>query len=174
MGELRISGLAQQVGELSEIMSPGSRPDRLPKEPAHSTEVKMLIEQLNPIQTPQNFSILPAEASSSMLSASNVMNHAFIQESSAEPGNEILEVESNMLGELHSELRRLSPPDTNASPNADQSMQGSVDPFSIIANEGSSKIDACVSAAKISKSQLSWRRSEPYSTSKAQLSKKLF
>ena len=114
MGELRVtSRFERTVGELSDIKSPVARPDD--NQQQSSTEAKILAHlQLSAVT--QNFSMMPAESSFSVLSASNIMNRAFIQESSA--GNEErLEVESNMLGDLQSELRRQSPLDTNASPN---------------------------------------------------------
>ena len=80
--------------------------------------------------------------------------NAFYLDSSGAGNEERLEVESNMLGDLQSELRRQSPPDTNASPNLAQSVTSEVE-LSMVANDGSSRPDIPVSAAKIA------RTSEP-------------
>ena len=57
----------------------------------------------------------------------------------------------------------MSPPDTNHSADGMQSVE-----FSNLAVEGSAKPDEFVSAAKLSKSELSWRRGEPYSQTKGE------
>ena len=101
---MQVSAFAKIVGELSEIKSPSSRP--FVKEPESFTEAKILAQLTTQeaarysLNANINFSV-PSEQS--MLSASNIMNRGFIQDSNSNPmqiSDSQVEIESNMLGDL--------------------------------------------------------------------------